>query len=313
MKKSPSVLITEATILAKMQERAEKRRLRREELKLQYDKRMAEKRRNDESEKHRIEAEKLAKARALRRQRLEKANRAKRRRERALRLKQLAEQKWALAELHHVRANMIFRGWLPWKWLVERSNATLRRADKHHTNKLCKTVISRWKERLESSRQHKNHIANRHRLHTLFSAFRKFALKQSHARSLAWQHYCKSLLHLSMVVWKRAFKHKKDVKDAETSRLEQRADSFYNSHLLHRAIQMWTNVRDQQKLEKEQNQRYTELKLKVNGWLSELQSAKDGKSTENSESRLLLNLDQAIDIGESCDLDSNLMVDPFFP
>jgi len=265
-----------------MQQRADARRQRREELKLLYKRKMEDKKRQERQKEIDAEKEKIAKLKADKRKRLEKLNREKKRKEKATRLRKLAAQKWALAEMHYLRASVLFRGWLPWRCEVEKAQAKLDQASNFHHFCVSQQFFTRWKERHASSRAYKVHLAKIHFLRKRFQGLRKWSLEQKSARTLAWGHYCKTLSSSTFSAWRKVYGQLREVKLAKLGRIEQLVLKLRNVSLLRDVMRRWKRAHEHKVREKEEQDRYRRLKSRVKDWLSEIKVDPDSSQRNTS-------------------------------
>jgi len=253
-----------------MEDRALARKQKREELRKVYLMKQARLRAQKQRKIREKEENRVAKSKAERRKRLAKEAKLKKRQQKLDQKRQLAAQKWALACMHSVRATLIFRGWQPWKCLVERARARRSQADTCLSFFTMRRTMSSWKDALNERRLQKEQLAHRFHLAALFLSWRKWQQSEAQSKELAWESRCRSLTKNTFTRWQKAYEHHCEMKRSREEKRLAHADSVRNKMLIKRCLNVWIQRKQMADVEKVKQNRFESLKAKAQSWLSEL-------------------------------------------
>ena len=275
-----------STLAQTMSARAEARRQRRAELKRLRDAREAQKRAEVLAQREAAEAERVANLKAERKKRLDKQARVRRRRERGEARRKLQERKWALAGLHSIRANLVFRGWRPWRVLVERQRAARRTADAFRAFSLQRRVVQTWGVRLAGRRALRVRAADAQRKRSLLTAWRAWAAREANARRAAWEHYCRSLLGRAAARWVDVARERMDLRRARDAQkyaaAAQRGDTVTRRYY----FRVWQAFVQTRRAERAKARRFSSLKQKANQYLEEMKRRRAAVALPSLDSKL---------------------------
>eukprot|EP00954_Amorphochlora_amoebiformis_P012537 979443-Amorphochlora_amoeboformis.AAC.1 len=296
-----------STGLSGMDERAATRREKRRELKIQYKMKSHRRRQEEASKERRRQAKKVASLKNQRRKRLEKEAREKQKRKVIAKRKRIAEQKRALAGMHHMRSIVIFNGWKPWCRFIRQIRLQMEKAAAFDKYCAVRRVFSTWVHMLQVERFEKKSKVMRFRLRLFIVKWRRTISMLREKQGLAWEHHCRHLSRVALKKWGAQLRIRQDMKLAEMVHFENLAVSQHKTFLLRSTLQMWKEALGRKRMEKQKEDRFNELNDQVAGWLSDLQTANE-PSIKDPESNLVdvEVLDDIFTMSDIADVDLDL-------
>ncbi|KAL3887288.1 hypothetical protein ACJMK2_027231 [Sinanodonta woodiana] len=261
-------------ILKRMEERAAERAKSKAERDAKRRKaeeeRLAQLQAEEVERKRQIEEEKRARAEAYREKKRLEQQRELERQEREEKMKKLN----ILADEHYQKSILKFRGFLPFKRLVQIKKQQEQQSDTHFQNTLQRKVLKAWHRHVRQTLSEKESLANE--MYTFliikkcFNSWQKYKYHTEIEIQKADKHYQHILLSKILHGW-HDYMNQEKVASWEK---ERRAKEFYLNMLKRRCFRAWVQLPESIKKEQEKAKRLAELRSKVSSMLPDFEPSK---------------------------------------
>ncbi|KAK3611353.1 hypothetical protein CHS0354_025881 [Potamilus streckersoni] len=261
-------------LLRRMEERAAERARSKAERdakrKKAEEERLAQLQAEEAERRRQMEEEKRARAEAYREKKRLEQQRDLERQEREERMKKLN----VLADEHYQKSILKFRGFLPFKRLVQIRKQQEQLSIAHYQNTLQRKVLKAWYTHVRQTSSEKESLANE--MYTFliikkcFNSWRKYKYHTEIEIQKADKHYQQILLSKILHSW-HDYMNEEKVASWEK---ERRAKEFYLNMLKRRCFRAWVQLPESIKKEQEKAKRLAELRNKVSSMLPDFEPSK---------------------------------------